>query len=135
MNDHPAALEVIYDGECPFCASYVAYCRLKEAFPGAVLTNARDVPDRVAAYRAEGMDIDQGMIVIYGDAVYFGDRAMGLLSEIGRSGAVLQAILRFLFRWPALSVPVYAVLRTGRNLTLALLGRKKIGDPTNRREE
>jgi hypothetical protein len=92
-----------------------------------VLTNAREIPDRVAAFRADGMDVDQGMIVIYGDAVYYGDRAMGLLARISRSGALLQGILRFLFRWPALSVPVYAVLRTGRNLTLALLGRKKIG--------
>jgi len=127
MTDQSPRLEVIYDGECPFCASYVEYCRLKEAFPWVVLTNAREVPDRVAAFRADGMDVDQGMIVIYGDAVYHGDRAMGLLARISRSGAILQGILRFLFRWPALSVPVYVVLRTGRNLTLALLGRKKIG--------
>jgi predicted DCC family thiol-disulfide oxidoreductase YuxK len=104
MSDPTPRLEVIYDGECPFCTSYVEYCRLKEAFPDVTLTNARDIPDRVAAFRADGMDVDQGMIVIYGDAVYFGDKAM-----------------------PALSVPVYVVLRTGRNLTLALLGRKKIG--------
>ncbi len=127
MTDPKLPLEVIYDGECPFCASYVAYCRLKQAFPDVVLTNARDIPDRVAAFRADGMDVDQGMIVIYGDAVYYGDRAMGLLARISRSGALLQGILRFLFRWPALSVPVYVILRTGRNLTLALLGRKKIG--------
>jgi predicted DCC family thiol-disulfide oxidoreductase YuxK len=127
MSDPTPRLEVIYDGECPFCTSYVEYCRLKEAFPDVTLTNARDIPDRVAAFRADGMDVDQGMIVIYGDAVYFGDKAMGLLARISRSGAFLQGILRFLFRWPALSVPVYVVLRTGRNLTLALLGRKKIG--------
>lgn len=126
MNDAPARLEVIYDGECPFCASYVDYCRLKEAFPNAVLTNARGVPDRIAAYRAEGMDINKGMIVVYGDAVYFGDKAMGMLARISRSGVGLQSILRFLFRWPAVSVPVYAILRTGRNLTLRLMGRKLI---------
>jgi hypothetical protein len=73
------------------------------------------------------MEINDGMIVIYGDAVYFGDRAMAILSEISRSGAVLQGILRVLFRRPTLAVPVYAVLRAGRNLTLRLMGRKKIG--------
>ncbi|MDH3242577.1 MAG: DUF393 domain-containing protein [Alphaproteobacteria bacterium] len=127
MSDPKPRLEVIYDGECPFCASYVEYCRLKEAFPGVVLTNAREIPDRIKAFRADGMDIDEGMIVIYGDALYHGDKAMGLLSRITRSEAFLQGILRFLFRRPALSAPVYAILRTGRNLTLALLGRKKIG--------
>jgi predicted DCC family thiol-disulfide oxidoreductase YuxK len=127
MTDPKPRLEVIYDGECPFCTTYVEYCHLQDAFPGVVLTNAREIPDRVAAFRADGMDVDQGMIVIYGDAVYYGDRAMGLLAHISRSGALLQGILRFLFRWPAIAVPVYVLLRSGRNLTLALLGRKKIG--------
>lgn len=127
MSGTGPRLEVIYDGDCPFCASYVDYCRLREAFPGAVLTDAREVPERIAAYRRDGMEINDGMIVIYGDAVYFGDRAMAILSEISRSGAVLQGILRVLFRRPTLAVPVYAVLRAGRNLTLRLMGRKKIG--------
>lgn len=126
MNEAHPRLEVIYDGDCPFCASYVEYCRLREAFPGAVLTNAREVPDRVAAYRAQGMDINVGMIVTYGDAVYFGDQAMNMLARIARAGTVLQAILRFLFRWPVLAKLAYAVLRGGRNLTLRLLGRRLI---------
>ena len=119
-------LEVIYDGDCPFCSSYVAYCRLKEAFPDVTLTNARAVPDRVAGYRGKGMDINKGMIVIYGDAVYFGDRAMAILSQISRPHGFLQGIMRLLFRWPAVAGIFYGALRLGRDGALFLLGRGKI---------
>lgn len=122
----PPRLEVIYDGDCPFCTSYVAYCRLKGAFPDVALTNARTVPDRVALYRGKGMDINKGMIVIYGDAVYFGDRAMAMLSQISRPDAFLQGIMRALFRWPAVAGVFYGALRLGRDGALLLLGRKKI---------
>ena len=119
-------LEVIYDGDCPFCSSYVAYCRLKEAFPDVTLTNARAVPDRVALYRGKGMDINEGMIVIYGDAVYFGDRAMAILSRISRPDAFLQGTMRLFFRWPVVAGLVYGALRLGRDGALLLLGRSKI---------
>ncbi len=122
----PPRLEVIYDGDCPFCASYVAYCRLKEAFPDVTLTDARAAPDRVAIYRGQGMDINKGMIVIYGDAVYFGDRAMAVLSQISRPDAFLQGIMRLFFRWPAMARGFYGALRLGRDGALMLLGRKKI---------
>lgn len=119
-------LEVIYDGDCPFCSSYVDYCRLKDAFPNVILTNARTVPGRIADFRREGIDINEGMIVIYGGATYFGDRAMAILTQISRSDATFQRFFRFLFRWPFLAVPVYNALRMGRNLTLILLGRGKV---------
>lgn len=119
-------LEVVYDGECPFCRFYVTYCRLKEAFPEVVLTDARDVPERVARYRAEGMEINDGMIVLYGGAVYHGDKAMTMLTQISRPDAFIQRLMRLLFRSPVLAQIVYGVLRLGRNMTLSLLGRSKI---------
>ena len=127
MSEHPRPhLEVIYDGDCPFCTSYVAYCRLKEAFPDVILTNARDVMDRVASYRDKGMDINKGMIVIYGDVVYHGDKAITVLIQISRPGAFLQGIMRQFFKWPAVAGMVYGALRLGRDITLFLLGRRKI---------
>jgi predicted DCC family thiol-disulfide oxidoreductase YuxK len=120
------SLEVIYDGECPFCASYVAYCRIRDSFPDVVLTNARGVPARVATYRAQGMDINQGMIVIFGDAVYYGEEAMAILTQITRPGAFGQRIMRCLFKHQALGKIVYVIFRWGRNVALALLRRRKI---------
>ncbi|MEE8084605.1 MAG: DCC1-like thiol-disulfide oxidoreductase family protein [Alphaproteobacteria bacterium] len=119
-------LEVVYDGECPFCRSYVTYCRLKEAFPEVVLTDARDVPERIALYRSQGMEINDGMIVLYGTAVYHGDKAMTILTQISRPDAIVQRLMRLLFKTPALAQIVYGVLMLGRNMTLSLLGRSKI---------
>lgn len=125
-GEHATELEVIYDGECPFCRSYVMYCRLKEAFPEVVLTNARDVPDRVAHYRQRGMEINKGMIVIYEGAEYYGEEAMTVLTQISRPDAFLQRIMRVLFRRPAVAAAVYGVLRRGRDMVLFVLGRNKI---------
>ncbi len=125
-NPQRPHLEVIYDGDCPFCSSYVAYCRLKEAFPDVNLPNARDVPDRVAGYRRKGMDINKGMIVIYGNAVYFGDQAIAILTQIAHEDGILQKMMKSVFRWPRLGRIAYAVLRFGRNATLRLLRRRKI---------
>jgi len=119
-------LEVVYDGDCPFCRSYVTYCRLKEAFPEVVLTDARKVPDRVARYRGEGMEINKGMIVIYEGAVYHGDKAMTVLTQISRPDAFLQRVMRLLFRSPVVAGVVYGVLRLGRDVALFFLGRGKI---------
>ena len=119
-------LEVIYDGDCPFCSSYVAYCRLKEAFPDVILTDAREVPERIAQYRAESMEINDGMIVLYDGGVYYGDKAMAVLTEISRPGAIVQRVLGLLFRWPPLAHIVYGALRLGRNMALFFLGRSKI---------
>ena len=83
-------LEVLYNGECPFCRSYVAYCRLKEFFPDVILTDARTVPDRVAEYRGKGIEINEGMIVAYHGAIYHGDAAMTVLTQISRPNALLQ---------------------------------------------
>ncbi len=119
-------LEVVYDGDCPFCRSYVLYCRLKEAFPDVILTDARELPERVARFRAEKMEINDGMIVLYAGAVYHGDKAMTVLTQISRPDAFIQRVMRLLFRWPALAHIVYAALRSGRNMALFLLGRAKI---------
>jgi predicted DCC family thiol-disulfide oxidoreductase YuxK len=126
MGTQTPDLEVVYDGDCPFCRSYVMYCRLKEAFPEVVLTDARDVPDRVARYRGEGMEINKGMIVIYKGAVYHGDEAMTVLTQISRPDALLQRVMRLLFRSPVVAGVVYGVLRLGRDAALFFLGRRKI---------
>jgi len=72
------------------------------------------------------MEINDGMIVLYGGAVYHGDKAMTMLTQISRPDALLQRLMRLLFRRPALAHVVYGVLRLGRNMTLSILGQSKI---------
>jgi hypothetical protein len=72
------------------------------------------------------MDINKGMIVIYGDTVYHGDKAMTVLTQISRPDALLQGIMRLFFRWPTMASIVYGALRLGRDISLLLLARRKV---------
>jgi predicted DCC family thiol-disulfide oxidoreductase YuxK len=125
-------LEVIYDGDCPFCASYVGIVRLREAVGQVDLVDARSADPRVAEVQAMGFDLDEGMVVRHGDAVFYGDAAMRHLSILSAPGGVMNTALRVLFRAPRRAALLYPVLATGRRLTLRVLGRRKIADSQGR---
>lgn len=113
-------IRVLYDGECPFCASYVRMARLRQSAEVQLL-NARDRPDLVADYAARGFSIDDGMIVDLDGRVYFGWEAVWAINTLASDNALLRRIGH-----RGLLKVAYPVLRSGRNLTLCLLGRKPI---------
>ena len=100
---------LVYDGDCPFCASYAGLKRLRERYPDLELVNARDKPlhPAVTEVRRRGLKIDDGMALVDGDQVYYGASAMR--------------------RFHSMPDRLYFLLRLGRNVTLRLLGRRKLG--------
>lgn len=102
-------IALVYDGDCPFCANYAALIKLRAKWPDIELVNAREKPDHPAATRVkrEGLLIDEGMAVVEDDNIHYGADATQFLTGIPK--------------------PIYPFLRAGRNLTLRLLGRKKLG--------
>ena len=63
-----ATLRIIYDGDCPFCSSYVALLRLREQYD-VRLVDARKEPALAAQY---GLDLNEGMIVDLDGKVHHG---------------------------------------------------------------
>ena len=121
----PGAL-LIYDGDCPFCSRYARYVRLREALGGLELVNARDGGAAVEAVKAQGHDLNQGMVLILGEETYHGDACLHRLALMSSKSDGFNKINALLFRsafWSRLSYPF---LRGCRNLTLALLGREKL---------
>ena len=115
------ALTIVYDGDCPFCASYVAFARLKTLFQTVDLLNARDHPELVDHYAKQGYDIDRGMIVESDGQIYFGSDAMWAINTLVSPNPALKLMGgRTFLKW------IYPVLRFGRNTTLRLLGRKPL---------
>lgn len=116
-------MALVYDGECPFCANYVALMRLRERWPSIELVNAREQPDHpaVAEVKSAGRRIDDGMALLSGGTIYHGADALQVLAEHG------GGLNRLLFASQRRARMFYPVLRSGRNLTLALLGRRKLG--------
>ncbi|SEN51437.1 Protein of unknown function, DUF393 [Nitrosospira multiformis] len=119
-------LSIIYDGECPFCAAFVKLYALRKNIGWIELINARTRPDLVRVLRAQGMEINEGMVVIWQRHYYHGANAMHLLSILGADRGPFGRLNKFLFRNRNAAEVVYPVLTTGRRMALSLLGRKMI---------
>ena len=107
-------LRIVYDGECPFCSSYVALLRLREKYD-VRLVDARKKPAFAAQY---GLDLNEGMIADLDGQVHHGARAMSLLSRL--SGTISP------LRSDRIADAVYPLFRFGRNVALKVLGRSQI---------
>jgi predicted DCC family thiol-disulfide oxidoreductase YuxK len=121
---------VVYDGECPFCAAYVRMTRLRDSAGPVTLVDARGadhpVLDRI---RADGLDLNQGMVVALDGRLYHGDAAMTALALLTTPSGPFNRAMRAVFRRPGLARVIYPPMVAGRNLTLRLLGRRPIGAP------
>jgi predicted DCC family thiol-disulfide oxidoreductase YuxK len=119
---------VVYDGDCPFCSTYVRMVRLSRATGPVTLVDARKaghpVLDRI---RAAGLNLDDGMVVGIGGQLYHGDRAMTVMAAMTSGSGLFNRVFAWVFRSPTRARLLYPPLVAGRNLTLRLLGRKKIG--------
>lgn len=119
-------LVLIYDGECPVCSSYVRYTRLKDSVGKPLLVNAREGGPWVDSVRQRGLDLDEGMVLVYGGKYYHGADCIHMLALLSSPSGVFNRVNSFVFSKPALSKTLYPVLRCGRNLLLRLLNRKQL---------
>lgn len=119
---------IVYDGECPFCAAYVRMLRLRAAAGPVTLVNARSETHLVMEqFHAANLDLNSGMVVALNGALYHGDAAMTLLASLTTSSGLFNRLSAWIFRSPARARVIYPPMVAGRNLTLRLLGRRKLG--------
>ncbi len=119
-------LSVIYDGGSPICAAFEKLYALRKNIGGIELIDARTRPDLVRELRAQGMEINEGMVVIWQKHYYHGADAMHLLSILGADRGFFGGLNKFLFRNRNAAEVIYPMLATGRRVVLSLLGRKMI---------
>jgi predicted DCC family thiol-disulfide oxidoreductase YuxK len=117
---------VVYDGECPFCSSYVKLLRLREAVGPVVLLNAREDHPVVRRVEEHGVVLDQEMALVMGDQIYAGGDCINRLALMSTGSGFFNRLNAALFSSPKFSKFAYPILRTGRNLVLKVLGRKQI---------
>ncbi|NRA28778.1 MAG: DUF393 domain-containing protein [Parvularculaceae bacterium] len=115
-------IRILYDGECPFCAGYVRFNRLRQRLGEVELIDAREATELVEAYAAKGHDIDESFIVDTGGTILSHGAAMAFIHanlSPGWTGLPLLANEKLL-------QTVYPSLRAMRNGALHLLGVSKI---------
>lgn len=127
MTDRPKIL-LVYDKECPACNAYCQVVRIRESVGELQIVNAREHSEVLDDITAEGLDIDQGMVLKMGDSLYYGADAIHALALIGSRSGVFNRLNYWIFKSPTRSRWLYPVLRSGRNLLLKLLRRTKINN-------
>jgi predicted DCC family thiol-disulfide oxidoreductase YuxK len=120
-------LSIIYDGQCPFCANFVKLYAIRKKVAEVELIDARLQPGLVQELRVQGMDVNDGMVVIWQGRYYFGAAGMHLLSVLGTESGIFEVFNQLLFRNRHVAGMVYPALAIGRRITLSLLRRKLIG--------
>lgn len=118
---------IVYDGECPFCQSFVTITRLREAGAQVQLVDARQHPEQVRSLTAQGYDLDEGMVVTVGERVYHGADATHVIAMMAGAAGPLNRLALATLRSQALARLLYPAFRAIRNVTLRALGRRKIG--------
>ena len=118
-------VQIVYDGDCPFCRAYAGMVRLQENY-SVELINAREPHPLVDEATEKGLDLDEGMIVVLEDKFYHGDDAMTRMALMTTKSSLLRRLTKWTFTSPGRSRLLYPILRGGRNMSLKVLGHKKI---------
>lgn len=117
---------LIYDGECPFCSRYVALIKIREAVGKLHLLDARDRHGERKWLQEQGVDLDEGMVLVLDDKIYHGDAALNMLARLSTDSGVFNRLNRWLFGASSWSRALYPWMRSGRNAVLRILGRSKL---------
>lgn len=119
---------LIYDKECPACHFYCQVVRIRQSVGELVLIDAREHPEVLKEITAQGLDIDQGMVLKMAGQLYYGTDAIHLLALLsGRSG-VFNRLNYWLFSSKKVAALLYPILRSCRNVLLKILGKTKINN-------
>jgi predicted DCC family thiol-disulfide oxidoreductase YuxK len=118
---------MIYDGQCPLCASGARFARVDAAQGQLTCVDARKDERMHRKLNAAGLDIDQGVVVIRDGSYLQGADAVHALALAAPRHGLFNRANRWLFGSAERARRIYPLFLAGRNLLLKLLGRQPIG--------
>lgn len=128
MDPNDREILLVYDRECPVCEMYGQMVRIRQSVGDMKIIDAREPSEALDEVTRRGLDIDQGMVVMTGDQLYYGSDAIHALALMGTRTGVFNRLNYWMFRSHTASRLLYPVLRFFRNLLLKLLGKSKINN-------
>lgn len=132
MEQPKEAIWFVYDGECPLCRKGVQAFRVKQAV-GELHTLDKRTADPfhpvISAIRGQGLDLNRGMVIVYGGRCYQGADALHLMAAIGSWHNLAGRISARIFRSPRRAQLCYPLLRGARNALLLIKGAEQIKEP------
>lgn len=125
-SDKTEGLQIVYDGECPFCSRFVTLYKAKSVVGQVDLIDAREDHPAVRLVKSRGLDLDEGMAVLWDGQIYHGADAVHFMAMVGAENSVFNGLNKLIFRSKPLARALYPWMVAGRNMTLRLLGRKSL---------
>lgn len=113
---------LIYDDDCPFCARFVRYARLRDTIGEVKLVSARDDCPEVQLAKNQGYNLNEGMLLYLNGQVYFGADCLNMVALLSSRSDIFNRLNYMLFRNKYLARFAYPVLKFGRRITLLILG-------------
>ena len=112
----------IYDGECPICHYGAHTFRIRQATGELLLLDARQEQDHalVREVNKQGLDLDEGMVIVYQGNFYHGADALHFMALTGSNAGWFNKANAFLFRTKSLAKFFYPAMRGTRNLLLRI---------------
>ena len=124
-------ITIIYDGDCPLCDDYIRRLRLVEAAGAIELVNARsDHPCLLEAWQ-NGHDLDQGMVVMIGNTVFYGAEAVAVLARLSTTNTLFNSLNHAILSRPGVSKRLYPMFKAARRLALLFTGKTRLVNPLN----
>ena len=119
---------LVYDKECPACHFYCEIVRIRSDLGNLRLIDAREDGAAMDRITKLGLDIDQGMVLILDEELYYGSDAIHMLSLLGTRSGFFNRLNYWVFRNKRIASVLYPILRSLRNLLLKILGKTKINN-------
>lgn len=124
----PREIILIYDKECPVCNSYSRVVQIRKTVGELKIIDARENSDVMNEITAQGLDIDQGIVLKMDEKLYYGADAIHALSLISSRSGIFNRLNYWIFKSKTISKILYPILRFFRNILLRILGRSKINN-------
>ena len=124
-------ITIIYDGYCPLCSDYIQRLRLIESSGPVHMVDARAETAIARSYWAQGYNLDEGMIVVIGNAVYYGAEAATALARLSSNNRLFYQICHWLLSHGAIARLAYPLMKACRRIALRIKGRKGLSNPIN----
>lgn len=119
---------LVYDKQCPVCDAYCQIVRIRESVGDLKIVDARENSGVMKEITAQGLDIDQGMVLKMDNQLYYGADAIHALALISSRSGLFNRMNYRIFSSKTASAWLYPVLRSLRNLLLKILGKAKINN-------
>ena len=114
----------VFDGECPLCHMGASLYKLKQSVGEFVTVDARTEQNHPVMQEvlAAGLDLNEGMVVKYRDALYHGRDALHLMATLGADDGALNKLNHHLFKHKPLATFCYPSMKVARSMALKIKG-------------